>query len=68
MKAKKICDDPTNVSLTMLCKLASIAAHAKEMLSPKGHAYDRMALEQLLDDPQIVEWLVAMGPFVPVKR
>lgn len=34
--------------------------HAAEMMAPHGHTFDRMALEQLLDDPEVREWQKAM--------
>lgn len=60
--------DPLKPELSVLCKLASIAAHVEEMLSAKGHAYDRIALQQLLDDAEVKSWMKQMGPYVPVKR
>lgn len=60
--------DPLKPELSLLCKLASIAVHADEMMSPKGHAFDRTALESALKDKEVLGWLKAMGPFVPVKR
>lgn len=53
-----------------LVKLGSIAVHVEEMLSPKGHDYDRIAIEQLLKDAEVVEWIKAMDKMamLPVKR
>jgi len=47
-------------SPSLLCKLGSIMMHAAEMMAPHGHAFDRMALEQLLDDPEVRDWQKAM--------
>jgi hypothetical protein len=54
----------------LLCKLGSIAVHAEEMVSPDGHTFDRVALEQLLADPEVKEWLTLMdaAAMVPKKR
>lgn len=55
---------------SLLCKLGSIAVHADELLSPLGHQYDRVALEGLLKDPEVVEWIAEMDRLVmlPKKR
>jgi hypothetical protein len=60
--------DPLKPALSLLCKLASIAVHADELLSPKGHVYDRLAFKSAVEDPEVQAWLKEMGPFVPVKR
>lgn len=60
--------DPLKPSVALLSKLGSIAVHAKELLSPKGHAFDRSALETLLDDAEIKAWIKEMGVFMPVRR
>jgi hypothetical protein len=38
------------------------------MLSSDGHVFDRVSLSQGLDDPEVTEWLKAMGALVPKKR
>lgn len=62
--------NPLEPSLSLLSKLGSIAVHVEELLSPKGHAFDRTALEGVLKDPEVVEWLSAMQgmAMLPVKR
>lgn len=52
--------NPLNPNAALLVKLGSIAVHTKEMLSPTGHGFDRISTQQLLDDPEIVEWVEAM--------
>lgn len=61
---------PMDPSVSLLSKLGSIAVHADELLSPKGHPFDRHALRQLLDDPEVAGWLRAMDEMalLPVKR
>ena len=54
--------------LSLLVKLASIAAHAAEFLSADRHDFDKLALQQLLKDKEVTKWLKEMGPFVPLKR
>jgi len=60
--------DPLKPSLTLLVKLGSLAVHAEELLSSKAHAYDRIAAQQILTDPEVIAWLEQMGAYVPVKR
>lgn len=59
-----------NPSLALLCKIGSIIVHVEELHNGNGHAYDKAALDQLLADPEFVEWRQAMssGGFLPVKR
>jgi hypothetical protein len=56
--------------VSTLVKLGSIAIHADEMISVDGHQFDRIALKQLLDDPEIKGWLKAMDglALIPKKR
>lgn len=62
--------DPFKPSAGLLVKLGSIAVHAEEMMSPSGHAVDRFALDALLGDPEVANWLAAMDSMalLPVKR
>jgi hypothetical protein len=62
--------DAFNPSPGLLCKLGSIAVHVEEMLSPDGHAFDRVALEQLLKDEEVKAWLKEMDrlAMLPKKR
>lgn len=57
-------------ALTVLIKLGSLAVHIEELLSPYGHSFDRSAIESLLTDPELKEWLVKMDKlaFLPKKR
>jgi hypothetical protein len=51
-------------------KLGSIAVHAEEYASPKGHPFDRDALKTLYADPEVIEWRKQMDAMamLPVKR
>lgn len=62
--------DPLKPPITTLVKLGSIAVHVDEMLSPKGHQFDRIALEQLTKDPEVTAWIEAMDKMamIPKKR
>lgn len=55
-------------AVTLLAKIGSIVVHADELLSTNGHAYDRVALQGLLNDPEVTAWVKAMREFLPVKR
>lgn len=55
-------------SLSLLVKLGSIAIHVEELLSPEGHVFDKAALQTLLDDQEVRQWISSMGAFLPVKR
>ena len=64
--------NPTTLkpSVSLLVKLGSIAVHADELLSPSGHAFDRVAIQQLLLDPEVSSWLSEMNKeaMLPIKR
>lgn len=62
--------DPLKPSAALLCKLGSVVIHADELMSPSGHAFDKVALDSLLKDPDVVEWLRGMDhmAMLPVKR
>ena len=60
--------DPLTPDLSTLCKLGSIVVHVEEMLSSKGHAFDQIALQAILDDSDVQTWIKAMGVYLPVKR
>jgi hypothetical protein len=49
-----------NPSMSLLCKLASVAAHAQESLGPQRHEFDLIALQQLLADREVKAWLDEM--------
>ena len=57
-------------STQLLCKLGSVVVHAEELLSPSGHAFDRTALDALLCDHEVCEWLARMRELalIPEKR
>lgn len=55
---------------SLLCKLGSIAVHSQELLSEDGHAFDRTALDTLMNDPEVKAWLKIMDSLalIPKKR
>lgn len=60
--------DPLKPNLPLLYKIGSIVVHCEELLSNKGHAVDEMALQSLLQDPEVKKWAKEMGVYLPVKR
>ncbi len=62
--------NPLKPSTTLLLKLGSIAVHTDEYLSPYGQPVDRMTIDGLLKDSEVVERMEEMNKlaFLPVKR
>lgn len=62
--------DPLNPSPCLLSKLGSIIVHQEELISDKGHYFDKVALDNLHNDPEVAEWFEAMTQLalLPVKR
>jgi hypothetical protein len=62
--------NPFQPSASLLSKLGSIAVHAEEMTSPTGHGFDKLALDSVLSDPEVQDWLEAMRKLamLPVTR
>jgi hypothetical protein len=59
---------PAGPDLRLLAKLGSIVVHADELLSPRGHDYDKVALRGLIADPEVQNWIKEMGALLPLKR
>ena len=62
--------DPLKPSATLLIKLGSMVVHYEELLSSKGHAFDRLALNTLIADEEVKAWFAEMNKmaFLPIKR
>ncbi len=56
------------LQMTLVAKLAAIVVHADEMLSSDGHTLDRVALESVVLDAEVQQWVASLGPIAPVKR
>jgi hypothetical protein len=54
--------------IRLLSKLGSIAVHIGELFGPHGAPEDKIAIESLLNDPDIIHFLKDMGPLVPEPR
>lgn len=57
-------------STSLLCKLASVAVHAEELMSNDGHPLDLSALDSVMHDAEVREWVALMkkAGLAPVKR
>jgi hypothetical protein len=62
--------DALKPKASLLVKLGSIAVHVEELASPGGHHWDKVAVESLLNDPEVKQWIAAMTKMgmMPVKR
>lgn len=62
--------NPLSPSPSLLIKLGSVIVHQEEMMSAKGHHFDKHALETVRNDPEVVAWLSEMTKqgMLPVKR
>ena len=62
--------DPLKPSASLLSKLGSIAVHSDELLSNDGHDFDRAAIESLIEDPEVSDWISQMNglALLPLKR
>lgn len=60
--------DALKPSLSLLSKLGSIAVHAEEVISPGRHQVDVAAIQNLLADEEVRNWIKEMGVYMPVKR
>lgn len=68
--AARIKVGPLIPSAGLLAKLGSVVVHAGELFSSGGHAFDRAALNNLVTDPEVEEWLAQMRKLalIPEKR
>jgi len=55
-------------SKILLIKLGSIAVHAEEMISDKGHHFDVEVLKVLLNDSDVKVWLSEMDKFALLPK
>ncbi len=62
--------DPLTPDLGIIVKLGSLAVHIEEFLGPDRHHLDKSAIDSLLADPELKEWLAAMDSMamIPKKR
>jgi hypothetical protein len=57
-------------SMALLVKLGSIAIHCDEMLSSEGHNFDRLAIESILNDKEVRDFIEEgqRTQMLPMKR
>lgn len=57
-------------TISLLVKLGSIARHAEEAIGPNGHPADWEAINSVLGDPEVSEWMAQLDSLslLPVKR
>ena len=55
-------------SISILCKLGSLAIHDLEFNGPNRDALDLIAAKQILTDPEVVEWLEQMQKIALITR
>ena len=62
--------DKVAPTISLLCKLGSIVTHAQEALSDDGHRLDWVAMQALLNDPEVITWQKEMDllALTPKKR
>jgi len=58
------------MTLTLQIKLGSLIVHYEEWTSANGHPHDEIAINDLRNDPEVIEWMNSMKAqaFLPVKR
>lgn len=59
--------DPLKPSVSLLAKLGSIVVHTEESIET-GHLFDRMAVNGLLGDPEVREWIGGMNALAMLPR
>jgi hypothetical protein len=57
-----------NPSPGLLAKLGSIIVHAAEYSSADRHAFDLAAMNAILSDPEVVEWLAGMSKLAMIPK
>ncbi len=61
--------EPDDIDLPTRVKLASLVVHCEEMLSPRGHTFDREAVRTIVQDGGVRRWLASFDPvLLPVRR
>ncbi len=59
-----------DISLVLAAKLGSLVVHVQEYLSRNSNPVDRSAIETIINDPEIAEWIKVLekDALVSVKR
>jgi hypothetical protein len=61
---------PFTIDAALAAKLGSILVHVEEGRSSAGHAFDWLAVDALMADAAVLEWIRALQKIalVPLKR
>ena len=57
-----------NPGAALLAKLGSIIVHVEEAYSNDGHVFDMVALDGLLNDPDVKSWMLGMRAMALLPR
>jgi hypothetical protein len=62
--------DMLNPTPQLLIKVGSLVVHYQEWTSGSGHPHDKIAIDTLEQDPEVIDWFAQMtkAAFLPVKR
>lgn len=62
--------DPLKPSPALLAKLGSVIVHFLEGHADGGHAFDIQAMNSILKDAEVIEWMRSMTALalLPVRR
>lgn len=60
--------DPLKPEIPLLLKLGAIVVYADEFLSETGSNFDLRAIEGLLRNEDVQQWIKDMRVFLPLKR
>lgn len=56
-------------TISLASKLGSIVVHVEEGIGPGAHPFDLVALDSLVNDPEVQWWLASLpAALLPVKR
>jgi hypothetical protein len=61
---------PLKPEASVLMKIGSIVVHISEAISEKSHEFDFAAIQSLLEDSEVLDWLEQMDKLalLPKKR
>ena len=62
--------DPFKMTPSAAAKVGSFLVHVEEAMSGKGHKFDVIAAQHLLEDEEVQAWLAGLRALalLPVKR
>ncbi len=62
--------DVLKPSVQLLIKLGSIIAHYEEWTSKTGHEFDKITIDSIMNEEDVIEWFKGMRELslLPLKR